>query len=375
MELLAQIVEFVQNSPTQALMLIASIAVIAWSLMAAALIRQPVFRVVFMLLVGGITLYLSAQTEMLTHDFFLNTSTEFLGAVVAIMILDGMLDDDLMSPWWIMIFVIGIVFVTPFFIDFVQQRINLEEAFSVNFHTEILGAFAIFTLTNVHRLFPGRYGGQARRRLHREQRKLDDMQGRAEAAYQEGLSSLQNQLSRIKQMDHFSADLRKPHDIELRILGGTKDDLKTKIEQLSSIMTLKTSSKNENGQLSAYGVGSLLKKQPPAQTLEVDHLEIFLKGRQETIDKTLDILREVLEIDQEPDQLIGGQCHCVAALPAVPMWQALHDYFHDISQTWSNGAEIHHEEETSEDYRQGYLAARHHAAAELMEKVKVMIDA
>lgn len=158
-------------------------------------------------------------------DFFLNVSTELIGAIILI----GLLGDWVVGERWWFIVMFGVVIVNFLLIDMVS---GTQQDFFLNIGTELLGAFTIFIMIRREWLWGN---DREMRRLQQEreaarlQQAMARRKTRADRLAEDRVRRLREEMQRWKSPGQAGG-------IQIKITGTSEADVQEKARQLSRVL-------------------------------------------------------------------------------------------------------------------------------------------
>jgi hypothetical protein len=211
------------------LLLVGSIITLCYTLFVAYYFRDEEIRIFLISLLGLACLLFSRQfADDYNADFFLNISTDLIGATITVILLGAWVID---VGWWFVIMLIIIVF------NILLIEVSGSwEPFFLNMSSELLGAFIIFIIARREWLWP-KYRYHAKRQQRYEQEIASLMEQRNAAA----LTNLENtQL----QLAALQTEIEGPEveliiwDLEIHVRARDIETLNRRIEEISSVLNI-----------------------------------------------------------------------------------------------------------------------------------------
>lgn len=143
-EFVNQLAHGLQQSDPLVVTVVFAILIIAASFIVAVNVPIREARILFVLLLAGVTFFLSRGMDNLNNSFFFNLSTEFVGAAVGLLLFADTLFDEIGS-WVLLLVVTALVLAGPFLIQELDLDLFTDE-FILNLRTDLLGAFVVTIL-------------------------------------------------------------------------------------------------------------------------------------------------------------------------------------------------------------------------------------
>lgn len=200
----------------QALMIssVFSVVVIVASIILTIFVKSRALRMVILPFLFILTLMFSHQYSGSVSNYLVNVSTEFLGAIIALLILSEWMADER----WALALVAAVVLVLPFVF---QLSGYFTESFILNLRADLLGGLVVFTL------------------LHRRWLIVSHIEEKVQK--DEGKLKLERKLNAIALHNLHTKRLRpfvwkhSDWDFDIVIRGANKQDVTDKLNQLKHV--------------------------------------------------------------------------------------------------------------------------------------------
>lgn len=292
--------------------LVMSVIILFLALAVAGIVKSQVFRAILILPLAGLAYAFSTVGSPFEQAFFLNLTSEFLGALLTTIIFTSLLTSDMWTfpIVWLMVLIPSVLFTLNSGV--------YGNPLSLNLSTDLLGAFIVTTLIKRSWVWSG-------------DTELDELED-------ESYSGSKKQNKRYQ--EHLLHA-----DVILTILAHRQEDLERRVAHLRNMLlviyesTIKQSLRMSNRY--SRTLLAVLDYNLPTAPPKNGQVEILLSGASGAVQRVQRQLQEVIEITSENTQLRTTDNSCLlqqltVTVPDVLFSQVFTDSLQNFIQKWDN---------------------------------------